>query len=181
MKREDLISELGNYKTQFDEERLFIPIFIDLLENQENCFERSLVSGHITGSAWVLNESFTKALFVHHVKLNRWLQPGGHADGDENIHHVAMKELREETGVVTVKPYTTTIFDLDVHKIPVNRKVPEHNHFDIRYLFVVSDKAKLTVSKESKEVKWWHLMDVPKIVDNEHSIMRMVAKSNLLN
>jgi len=181
MKREDLISELGNYQTHFEEESLFIPIFIDLLENHENCFERSLVSGHFTGSAWVLNESFTKTLLVHHAKLNRWLQPGGHADGDEDILHVAKKELKEETGLVVTKPYSTTFFDLDIHKIPANRELPEHNHFDIRYLFVANDNINLEVNEESREVKWWHLMDLPKVVDNEPSILRMAAKSKILN
>jgi len=77
MNRINLIAELKTYQTPFEKERRFIPLFIDLLENHTNCFERSLLSGHITGSAWVLNDSFTRALFVHHAKLDRWLQPVG--------------------------------------------------------------------------------------------------------
>jgi len=178
MNRPELIAELKTYQTLFEEERRFIPMFIDLLENHTNCFERSLLSGHITGSAWVLNDSFTKALFVHHTKLNRWLQPGGHADGNEDLRYVAEKELIEETGL-TVKPHRT-IFDLDIHIIPARKDVPEHNHFDIRFYFIANERDQLELSEESSEVKWWELNDVPKLISEDQSIIRMVAKSKLL-
>jgi len=91
---------------------------------------------------------------------------------------VAGKELIEETGLA-VKPHST-IFDLDIHNIPGRKEVPEHNHFDIRYLFIANENDQLVLSKESREVKWWALNDVPKLIGEEQSIIRMVAKSKLL-
>ncbi|MDZ7646212.1 MAG: NUDIX hydrolase [Cytophagales bacterium] len=90
--------------------------------------------GHITGSAWIVDPSNTQALLVHHAKLNKWVQPGGHADGDENILQVALREAEEETGLKNFKVLSDPPFDVDIHLIPERADFPEHFHFDIRYL-----------------------------------------------
>jgi len=182
MDRTDILLELALYKTNHHEEKLFISSFIELIEKHENCFERNLLSGHITGSAWVLNTTFSKVLLVYHAKLDRWLQPGGHADGDENLKRVAHKELEEETGLMKAELYARTIFDLDIHLIPAHMQTPKHHHFDVRYLFHADEIENIQVSKESKEVKWWDLKKVSDLVNHDRSIMRMVDKSrNLAN
>ena len=84
MDRRQLIENLENYITPYKEEKYFIPRFLSLLQNFPNCYERSLVSGHMTGSAWIIDQKGKAVLLVHHKKLDRWLQPGGHADGEEN-------------------------------------------------------------------------------------------------
>jgi ADP-ribose pyrophosphatase YjhB (NUDIX family) len=182
MDRKDILSELALYKTIYHEEKLFISSFTELIEKHDNCFERSLLSGHITGSAWVLNPTFSKALLVHHANLNRWLQPGGHADGDENLRRVSYKELVEETGLFKAKLHAETIFDLDIHLIPEHKKTPKHHHYDIRYLFLADEIDDIRVSKESKEVKWWELDNISDLVNHDRSIIRLVEKSrNLAN
>src|SRR5882672_1965365 len=116
MNRHSLIRLLQSYTTEFAEEKKFVLSFLELL-NQENSFQRTHLPGHITGSAWVVNPEKTKTLLVHHAKLNKWVQPGGHADGDENILNVALREAEEETGLKDMKP-AEGIFDLDIHLIP---------------------------------------------------------------
>ena len=116
----------------------------------EDCFERSCVTGHITGSAWLLNPVGDKALLLLHSKLQRWLQPGGHADGDTDACAVALKEAREESGIEGIELLRAEIFDVDVHLIPARpqKGEPAHYHYDVRYLlraphedFVCSDES----------------------------------------
>jgi ADP-ribose pyrophosphatase YjhB (NUDIX family) len=139
------------------------------------------LSGHITGSSWIIDSLFSKTLLVHHAKLDKWLQPGGHADGEENVMRVAKKELKEETGIQTAKLFSKVIFDLDIHVIPEHKQTPMHHHYDIRYLFLADDKDYIKESKESKEVKWWPLDSISELVNNERSIIRMVEKSRKLS
>ncbi len=144
----------------------------------EGAFFRETLSGHITGSAWVLDaESRSETLLVHHRKLGRWLQPGGHSDGDTQTERVAARELSEETGVVVVPQ--PGIFDLDTHAIPWHKDVPPHLHFDIRYLFLVPRASSVQCSEESHEVQWFKLSQLSEVLTDE-SVCRMAAKSNRL-
>lgn len=173
--RQELIQVISNYKSNFKEEIEFSKRFLFLLENI-NAFQRTHLPGHLTGSAWICNQDFSKVLLVHHAKLNRWLQPGGHADGDENIIQVALKETEEETGINQYKILSESIFDLDIHRIPERRDMPEHDHYDIRILLQASDQQKIMVSEESHDVKWYALDEVKKLT-NEYSVLRMVEKT----
>jgi len=180
MNRAELLYKLDNYQTSFSEEMNFIPRFKSLLSNFENCYERSLISGHMTGSAWVIDKSKKTVLLVHHKKLGKWLQPGGHADGEENIVNVAIKEATEETGLSSLQLNSENIFDIDIHLIPRYKSVPSHYHHDIRFLFIADSKEQFTVSSESNELAWIELNDIHKFVGNNKSIHRMVLKSNLI-
>jgi 8-oxo-dGTP pyrophosphatase MutT (NUDIX family) len=178
MGRQLLLHSLSVYSTQFDEENRFIAPFIELL-NQKDCFQRTHLPGHITGSAWIVNREKTKTLLVHHAKLNKWVQPGGHADGEENILNVALREAEEETGVknLTVAPH---IFDLDIHLIPSRKDFPEHFHYDIRFLVEGDETEKIAVSEESHDVKWVLLSDLEKFT-SERSVLRMKEKVDLMH
>src|SRR4051812_42515904 len=117
--RASLLAALGKYKTVYEEERAFIPRFIELLQNTD-AYQRTHLPGHITGSAWIVNSDSTKVLLVEHAKLHKWLQPGGHADGDENVLRVALKEVDEETGLTNLS-YDGQLFDIDIHSIPARK------------------------------------------------------------
>jgi 8-oxo-dGTP pyrophosphatase MutT (NUDIX family) len=135
--RAHLIERLKAYATPFQEEVRFISRFLTLLESPQ-CYHRDHLPGHITGSAWITNEEKTHVLLVHHAKLNRWLQPGGHADGDEHVIQVALREAEEETGVKKFNLLTSGIFDLDIHPIPDRKDFPSHDHYDIRIAVTAS-------------------------------------------
>ncbi|MBI3481525.1 MAG: NUDIX hydrolase [Bacteroidetes bacterium] len=144
------------------------------LLNHKDCFQRTHLPGHITGSAWMVNGDRTKTLLVHHAKLNKWVQPGGHADGDENILNVALREAEEETGLKNLKPFTT-IFDVDIHKIPARKDFPEHFHYDIRFLTEADETEKIIVSDESHDVKWVSMNELENFT-MERSVLRMKDK-----
>jgi len=173
MNRVSLILDFQAYQSEFEEERQFVGKFQELLK-QEDCFQRTHLPGHITGSSWIVNKDRTKTLLVHHAKLNKWVQPGGHADGEENILSVALREAEEETGLMNLKP-KESIFDIDVHLIPARKDFPEHFHHDIRFLVEANEKEKIIVSDESHDVKWVLLSELENYTQ-ERSVLRMKEK-----
>ncbi|MEQ9290473.1 MAG: NUDIX hydrolase [Cyclobacteriaceae bacterium] len=178
MSRQQLLEQLSNYSSEYSEELSFVPRFLSLLQ-APNCFERSLLTGHITASAWVTDGNLETALLMHHMKLDRWLQPGGHADGDENTLDVAQKELMEETGLQTFHLANDGIFDLDIHTIPLRKNIPEHDHYDIRYHFIAEKPSEIVGNNESLGLKWIKMDEIPGLVGDEQSILRMVEKTAL--
>lgn len=158
--RNQLIETLENY-TPFDQdEALSVTKTIDLLKNHERCFWRDCIpTGHLTGSAFLFNKTLDKVLLTHHAFLNRWLQFGGHSDGDENTFNVAMRECIEESGIENIKAITHSIFNVDVHPIPENLKKNEaaHYHFDICFLFYLTEDTPFTISDESNDLKWFSI------------------------
>src|SRR5258706_3664934 len=178
MDRHLLMGMLQSYKTEFAEEKKFLAPFLELLAH-ENSFQRTHLPGHITGSAWIVNREKTKTLLVHHAKLNKWVQPGGHADGDENILNVALREAEEETGLKNLKTLGD-IFDIDIHLIPERKDFPEHFHYDIRFLVEGKEQEPIVVSEESHDVRWISLSELDRIT-SERSVLRMREKLTLIH
>lgn len=173
MDRLRLIHAIRNYATPFAEEKAFVPRFLSLLEHPE-CFLRTHLPGHLTGSAWIVTPDRKKVLLVHHAKLGKWLQPGGHADGDEDVLRVAMREAEEETGL-KVAASTPTIFDLDIHAIPARKDFPEHDHYDLRFVVEADEAAPLAISSESTDLKWVRMAELHQY-NNSPSLLRMKEK-----
>ena len=177
MARNDLIKSLIAYQTPFPEEKKFIHDFLTLLNDEADCFKRTLKTGHVTGSSWIVNNTKDQALLTHHKKLNKWLQPGGHADGNENIVSVAEKEAKEETGLSSLVLLSPDIFDIDIHLIPSNAKEEKHFHYDIRYIFEADNKETLIISNESKQLKWIPFSALSTYTRQNQSILRMAEKT----
>lgn len=142
---------------------------------QPRCFERDCWDdGHVTASALVLDESGERALFTLHAKLGRWLQLGGHADGNPDLLAVACREATEESGLV-VAPVTEEPIDVDVHAIPAWRDEPAHRHYDVRFLLRAQGVAP-TATAESLALQWAPL-DAVATLTREESILRLVEKA----
>lgn len=176
MHRNPILTLLNNH-VPFDEtERDMLRETVTYIEGHSDCFERSSVKGHVTGSAWIINPEGTHTLLVHHVKLDRWLQPGGHCDGDPDVLRVALKEVHEETGL-SVEDIRPSIFDVDRHLIPQRLDLPAHFHYDIRFLvWAPKDREELPANHEVKTARWIRLEDVYRYNDDP-SILRMVKKT----
>ena len=149
---------------------------IRFVENHADCLLRSQLSGHVTGSAWIVDASRTRTLLTHHRKLDKWLQLGGHADGDPNILAVALREAREESGLKEIKPAHAEIFDVDRHWIPERKAEPAHWHYDLRFMIVADPDEPLVVTNESKDLAWVAVAGVTKL-NPEESMARMVRKT----
>ncbi len=178
MTRQYLLNLLNQYQSSYSEEQEFVPRFLTLLQIS-NCFERTLLTGHITASAWITDQSMKNTLLLHHKKLNRWLQPGGHADGIEDVVAVAQKEMEEETGLTTYQMALDDIFDIDIHAIPERKNIPKHEHYDIRFHFIAENPDEITKNNESLDLKWIPINEVLNLVNHEQSFVRMIEKNNI--
>lgn len=124
---------------------------------------RTCLEGHLTASALVVNSSFDKVLLIHHKKLDLWLQPGGHADGDGNLANVAIREVFEETGLENLK-LVLPAFDIDVHTIPAIGNDESHLHLDLRFVLIANDDAMVKINHEVNAAVWV-TQDDPKLKD----------------
>jgi 8-oxo-dGTP pyrophosphatase MutT (NUDIX family) len=115
-------------------------------------------------------------LLTHHRKLDKWLQLGGHADGELDPLAVARREAYEESGLRSIRVLTKRIFDVDVHRIPARGEEPEHFHYDIRYLMEADRTEPLLVSSESKAIAWVELASI-RTYTEEESMLRLTART----
>jgi len=181
MHRQDLIQRLSKYRSDFMEEAAMINRTLRFILAHEDCFNRELMHGHVTGSAWVINPNRTHTLMLHHRKLDRWFQPGGHADGDPDILQVVLKEVSEESGIELdqVKLLSENVFDVDIHTIYPSKHDDRHEHFDIRFLIEIDDRLDIPGNSESHQVAWIPLDQVSRF-NNMRSLHRMVRKTKQL-
>jgi 8-oxo-dGTP pyrophosphatase MutT (NUDIX family) len=149
---------------------------IRFVEAHADCLLRSCLPGHLTGSAWIVSPDRTRTLLTHHHKLGKWLQLGGHADGDADLPAVALREAREESGLTRLRAVSTAIFDFDRHLIPARKNEPEHHHYDLRFMIEADPAEPLVVSSESKDLAWVGLARVTAL-NPEESMARMVRKT----
>jgi 8-oxo-dGTP pyrophosphatase MutT (NUDIX family) len=149
---------------------------IRFVETHADCLLRSCVPGHLTGSAWIVSPDRRRTLLTHHHKLDKWLQLGGHADGELDLLGVALREAREESGLTRLRPISTAVFDVDRHWIPPRKTEPGHYHHDLRFMIEADPAEPLVISNESKDLAW---VEIDRVVslNPEESMARMVRKT----
>ncbi|MBA2078204.1 MAG: NUDIX hydrolase [Rhodanobacter sp. 68-29] len=164
-----------DYRARHPEERETIVRFADFLASHAAVFERSHAVGHFTGSAWLVSADGGRVLLTHHRKLGRWLQLGGHADGDADLAQVALREAEEESGLrdLVVEP---AIFDLDAHRIPARGSEPEHWHYDVRHVVRATGSEAFAVSEESLALAWKPVREIAADPQADASLRRMAGK-----
>jgi 8-oxo-dGTP pyrophosphatase MutT (NUDIX family) len=148
-----------------------------LLAEREDCFLRTCFPAHFTASALVLSADGARTLLTHHRALDRWLQFGGHCDGDPDLLAGALREAAEESGLAGLEAIGCEPVDLDIHVIPANprRGEPEHFHFDVRYLLRAPREAVPAISPESKELRWF-TPDEMRAISDEAGLRRLIEK-----
>ena len=152
--RSQLSTEISDFAQRYPQDRPRCQRFLDFIRAHPDCAHRSLEVGHLTGAAWLIDPVGDQVLLTHHRKLDRWLQLGGHADGDLDLAAVALKEAEEESGLdqlLLLQP----LFDLDDHRIPARKSDPEHTHYDFRYVIVAHGSLEPKISHESLDLRWW--------------------------
>lgn len=138
-------------------------------------FTRRHLAGHFTGSAFVVSADGERCLLLHHAKLGRWLQPGGHADGEPDLAAVALREAGEETGLPGLV-VEGGILDLDRHAIPARGAEPGHWHWDVRYLVRCTAGETPRINAESRAFAWRKIDALAADAGIEPSIRRMAAR-----
>ena len=178
MHRSTLIGLLQQHRTPFNTEAGYVARALRFIEQHPDCFDRDLWPGHVTGSVWVVNPARDRVLLLHHGKHFQWFQPGGHADSDDDILRVALRETQEETGLPAedIHLISDALFDVDIHTIPASDLGPRHRHYDMRFLVEIDDRLDIPGSHESNAVAWVRLSDVP-YYNNNLSTYRMLEKT----
>ena len=176
MHRRPMIEALGVYETSDSTEAEMLRRTKEFVSSNAQCFERTLSTGHITGSAWIVSADRRHALLTHHRKLDMWVQLGGHSDGDPDTCSVATREALEESGLQSIVLISPDIFDVDVHRIPERGAEPAHFHYDIRYLFQAAHDEPFVVSEESLALAWVEMESLVEL-GVDQSVLRMAAKT----
>ncbi len=175
MDKETILKMLNTHKGVDNKERDDIARTIEFIKDNEDFYSQKNEKGHLTASAWVVDIMLSKTLLTHHKKLNRWLQMGGHIEKDKSLAAAALREAREESGIVDLELFLENIFDVDVHLIPERKGELAHYHYDIRFL-LIANKQDFKVGDESHDLEWFKF-DKAKTIVNEPSIKRMIIKT----
>lgn len=140
---------------------------LELLEaHGASLADRTTAPGHLTGSALVIDATGTRMVVLLHTKLRRWLQPGGHADGDHELAGVALKEATEETGIEGLRVLVPAV-DLDVHEVDHGDALGAHLHLDLRFVVVAPPTAVIRGNHESLDLRWVTMSELEEIADEE--------------
>jgi len=180
MHRRPLLALLDAHLVRWPEDHVRVDHVRQFVRNHPDCFERTCVEGHVTGSAWIVSPDGGAVLLTHHRKLDRWLQLGGHADGDPDVFAVALREAREESGLeafdVPQGDAGRRPLDVDVHVIPARGREPAHLHHDVRFLLIAAPGQRIAASDESHDLRWIPLADLPRY-STEGSLLRMAERA----
>jgi 8-oxo-dGTP pyrophosphatase MutT (NUDIX family) len=173
--RRELLAALAVHATACPQQAALAVEFAAFVAAEPHCALRELATGHLTASAWLVSADGARVLLTHHAKLGRWLQLGGHADGDLALADVALREAREESGLpgLVVEP---GIFDLDRHGIPERGSEPGHWHWDVRYVVRAGPMEEFVVSAESLALAWRPIAGLVDEQDIDPSIRRMARR-----
>jgi len=148
---------------------------ISFVKSHPDCFERSLLIGHVTASAFIVDSERSHTLLLYHTKIKIWVQPGGHCDGDPDAAATALREAMEETGLKKLEIKADRIYDVDVHPISERKSVPAHHHYDVRFLIEADMKEDIKPNEESMDMKWIPLEEIENY-NNHSSVLRMRDK-----
>ena len=181
--REHLRALLDAHTAHDDDEAASLAQMRSLVGTLANPFARDQPQAHFTGSALVLDEAYQRIALIHHAKLGRWLQPGGHAEPEDQglMHLTALRETQEETGCdVALFRDSTQPIDVDVHLIPARGDEEEHWHLDLRYLVVAKNSAAMSFNpSESLGARWVSFEETLSIIE-EAPLQRLIRKGQRL-
>ncbi|ASW12463.1 NUDIX domain-containing protein [Lactobacillus delbrueckii subsp. lactis DSM 20072] len=177
-----LLTDLKNYQPFNEQEAADVKEMIYRLETGEELFLRSNLAEHFTASAWVVNPARDKALMAYHRIYDSWAWLGGHADGDQDLLHVALKEVAEESGVkatpVTDQIYSVEILTVDGHE-KKGKYVPSHLHLNVTYLLEADDSLPIRPKEdENKAVAWFGLDEALEKSTKSWFVDRIYSKLN---
>ncbi len=169
--------QLHAYSAADEPERRHCQAIIDLLTGGDGAFSRHhFEPGHVTASSFIVDPAAGRLLLHHHRRLNRWLQMGGHLEGDETTIDAALREGAEESGLGDLALLREDIVDLDVHLIPAGKGEPEHRHFDVRYVAFTRQPQSIIIDPNESSDLCWVMLDAAGPLMNEEASWRAIGK-----
>ncbi len=177
-----LASALRAHLPADEEEARHVATVLSVVESSPECFSRRhFAPGHVTGSAFVVCPRTGQVLLHHHRRLDRWLQLGGHDDGERDPLATALREAREESGLTDLAPLLSGILDVDVHGIPAGRGEPAHLHLDVRYALATASPGALRRDEaESLDLGWFGLEEAARRMGEPGAARALLRLGRLL-
>ncbi len=174
--------EIEKYRPFNEQERRDREVILRFIDKNDDAFQRTNLTAHMTASAWVVNRARTKTLMVYHKIYDSWSWTGGHADGEKDLLAVALREVREETGV-SARPVTRDIYSLEVLTVDGHEKrgayVPSHLHMNVTYLLEADEREAVAVCEEENSgVRWFTLEDALAASTEPWFVERIYRKLN---
>lgn len=174
-RRFDLLEQLEAYEPTSGEEMSRDRLITALREPGDPFSRYRFDPGHVTAGGIVLSPDGAAVLLIHHRRLGRWIEPGGHIDpADESVFAAALREVVEETGAQGLERLGTGIFDVDAHPIPSGRSEPPHTHFNVAYAMRAASHE-LTIASEVLDARWQQLDEVA-TVTSDRAVVRAATK-----
>ena len=178
-----IYEQIKAYQPWNEQERQDQAVILAFLDKNPDAFYRTNLLAHMTASAWVVNPQRSKVLMVYHRLYDSWSWAGGHADGEEDLLAVALREVREETGVQRLRPVTEEIYSLEVLTVDGHEKhgryVPSHLHLNVTYLLEAEEDQPLRVCEaENSGVAWFSLADALSASTEPWFVERIYQKLN---
>ena len=179
----EIYEQIKAYRPWNEQERQDQVLILDFLRKNPDAFYRTNLLAHMTASAWVVNPQRSKVLMVYHRLYDSWSWAGGHADGEEDLLAVALREVREETGVQRLRPVTEDIYSLEILTVDGHEKrgqyVPSHLHLNLTYLLEAEEEQPLRICEaENSGVAWFPLADALAASTEPWFIERIYKKLN---
>lgn len=170
----NMLSRMAESRFLTPEEAPVLQRFREFVASEPACFDRAPNPCHVTGSAVVMNHEGSKVLLMHHRKVGKWLQLGGHADGDSDVKAVAMKEALEESGFSALSFVLEDPIDIDIHDLPNHMKC--RTHFDVRFLLRAPQNENFVVNEESNALAWFDYDTALSLVEDK-ATKRLIEKA----
>lgn len=177
MELREKIEKYVPYNEQEEKDKQTILKYMDTFEDT---LTRNNEFGHFTASAWVVNKERTKVLMIYHNIYKSWAWTGGHADGESDLLSVAVREVKEETGVENVKVLDDDIFSLEIvcvnGHIKRGKYVSSHVHLNVTYLLEVDENETLRIKEDENSGVKWVPIDEVEVTSNERWVKENVYR-----
>jgi hypothetical protein len=154
-------SIVASFVPRFPEQAVALQSILEFVDRHPDALLRSCAVGHLTASALIVSSDRQRALLMHHRKVGRWLQTGGHADGEGDLRLVATNEAAEESGIEGLV-VTDAPVDLDVHRFVAPGEAT-HLHHDVRYMAAAPEGAVEVANEESLGLRWFTLAEIDEL------------------
>ena len=169
---EKLYKQISEYKPYDEREKEDKEVMLKFIENNGDVLTRDNKIAHFTASAWITNKEKTKVLMIYHNIYDSWAWVGGHADGDDDLYHVVVKEIKEETGLTNIKPLVNGIYGLNIvtvdNHIKRGKIVNSHLHLDVEYVFEADENDSIRIKEdENSGIKWIDINEVNNYTSEE--------------
>ena len=181
-KAQQLRDAIAQFEPFNEQETADKQVILRVLAEDPGCFERN-AQAHMACSIWVVDPTRTQTLLVYHNIYDSWSWTGGHADGEEDLLAVALREVREETGVQHVRPVSPEIYSLEVLTVDGHEKnsvyVSSHLHLNVTYLLEADETDSLRICQaENSGVRWFPLAEALAASTEPWFVQRIYRKLN---